>query len=294
MRRFPALCAIGSAALIAAACGGDDTGGRDQFTVIAAGDIADCASNDDEKTAALLATEPGTILTLGDNAYEDGTEEEFADCYEPSWGREKARTFPSVGNHEYGTADASGYFDYFGSGAGDPSRGYYSFDLGDWHLIALNSNCGAVGGCNAGSLQEEWLRADLEASSAECTLVYFHHARFSSGSLHGSNSDIQAFWQALYDHRAEIVLSGHDHNYERFAPQTPTGELDEAKGIREFVVGTGGKTLRELGELAANSQVFDSSTFGVLKLTLSKESYEWEFVPAEVGSFTDSGSGTCH
>lgn len=276
-------------ALLLAGCGSSEP-----VTVLAAGDIAYCDSDGDEQTAALLAAEEGTVLTLGDNAYDDGSDADFANCYEPSWGQEKERTYPSAGNHEYNTSGADGYFTYFGERAGDPNRGYYSFDLGAWHLVALNSNCDEVGGCHPGSLQEEWLRRDLEENSATCTLAFFHHPRFSSGSGHGSDPQVQPLWEALYDARAEIVLSGHDHNYERFAPQTPTGEVDEERGIRQFVVGTGGKSLRDLGELAANSEVFDSSTYGLLKLTLKDGSYEWEFLSAGVGTFTDSGSARCH
>ncbi len=280
---------VTSMVLLLTACGSGET-----VTVLAAGDIAHCESDGDEQTAALLAAEEGTVLTLGDNAYDDGSDADFANCYEPSWGQEKERTYPSAGNHEYDLPGADGYFNYFGERAGDPNRGYYSFDLGEWHFVALNSNCDEVGGCHAGSLQEEWLRGDLEASSADCTLAYFHHPLFSSGSGHGNNPQVQALWEVLYDARADIVLSGHDHNYERFAPQTPEGELDEERGIRQFVIGTGGRSLRELGELVANSEVFDSSTYGVLELTLKDGDYDWEFLPAGVGTFTDSGSDSCH
>jgi hypothetical protein len=260
--------------------------------VLAAGDIADCDSSGDEATAALLDTRPGTVLTLGDNAYPDGTATQFANCYDPTWGRHKSRTRPSAGNHEYHTAGAAGYYGYFGSAAGDPSKGYYSFDLGAWHLIALNSNCSAIGGCGAGSPQERWLRADLAANPADCVLAYWHHPRFSSAQ-HGNSVSMQPFWQALYDYRAEIVLSGHDHTYERFAPQTPSGGADPQYGIREFVVGTGGRGHYGFGSIKPNSEARSTGIFAVLKLTLSTTGYAWEFVPEAGESFADTGNREC-
>jgi acid phosphatase type 7 len=233
------------------------------------------------------------VLALGDLQYEDGTLSKFGASYDPSWGRVKAITHPAPGNHEYQTAGAAGYYQYFGASAGDPAKGYYSFDLGGWHLIALNSNCSAVGGCGAGSAQEQWLRADLAANaSATCTLAYWHHPRFSSGE-HGSSSTYQAFWQALYDANADVVLVGHDHDYERFAPQTPTGALDTTRGIRQFVSGAGGKNTRTFPTVRPNSEARDVSSLGILELTLGASGYGWRFVPA-VGSYTDSGTGSCH
>nr|MBA3342533.1 metallophosphoesterase [Gemmatimonadaceae bacterium] len=259
-------------------------------TIIAAGDIADCNNTNDDATATLVDNIPGTVLVLGDNAYESGTKTEYDTCYNPNWGRSKDRTKPSPGNHEYQTAGAAGYYEYFGAAAGDPAKGYYSFDLGAWHIIALNSSLSVT----AGSAQEVWLRADLAASTRACTLAYWHHPRFSSGSVHGNNSNMQPLWQALYDANADVVLGGHDHIYERFAPQTPTGVSDATRGIREFVVGTGGRGHYGLGTLKANSQVFDATSFGVLKMTLSATGYSWEFVPVAGATFTDSGSGACH
>jgi len=264
-----------------------------EATLLAAGDIASCASSGDEATADLLDTLTGDVAVLGDNAYESGTVAEFTNCYDPSWGRHKARTRPSAGNHEYNTAGATGYYGYFGAAAGDPSKGYYSYDLGDWHVIVINSNCSVIGGCGAGSPQEQWLRADLAANPAACTLAYWHHPRFSSGQ-HGDNASMQPIWQILYDYRAEVVLGGHDHNYERFAPQTPTGAADPSFGIREFVVGTGGKNHRAFGSIKPNSEVRDNTSYGVLKLSLHATSYDWEFVPVAGASFTDTGSGTCN
>ncbi|MEO5590281.1 MAG: Ig-like domain-containing protein [Gemmatimonadaceae bacterium] len=257
--------------------------------LLAAGDISDCSNNNDEATATLLDGLAGTVAVLGDNAYENGSAADYADCYDPTWGRHKARTKPSIGNHEYQTANATGYYGYFGSAAGDPAKGYYSYDLGDWHVVVLNSNIAR----DAASSQIAWLRSDLAASAKSCTLAYWHHPRFSSGE-HGNDASQQPFWDALYEFNAEVILNGHDHNYERFAPQTPTGVADASRGLREFVVGTGGRALRTLATTRANSQVFDVTSFGVIKLTLSAGSYTWQFIPIAGQSFTDSGSGTCH
>ena len=263
-------------------------------TVAAAGDIAGCDTMGDEATADLVdRLAPDLVVTAGDNAYPDGTPAEFAECYDPTWGRFKAKTRPTPGNHEYHTG-AVGYFGYFGDAAGDPAKGYYGFDFGGWHFVALNSNCVHIGGCQAGSPQEQWLRADLAASAAGCTVAYFHHARFSSGARHGSDPRTQALWQALYDAGADIVVSGHDHTYERFAPQTPSGLPDPVRGIREFVVGTGGRSLYPFSATPApNSEVRYNESFGVLVLTLRRDGYDWRFVPT-AGTFTDSGSGSCH
>jgi hypothetical protein len=275
------------------AAGGQPLGGCDPV-VVGAGDIAMCSSRGDERTAALLDATPGTVIAVGDNAYPHGRAGDFRNCYAPSWGRHRFRTWPVPGNHDYHTAGASGYFGYFGARAGDPTRGYYSYDVGTWHVIALNSNCDRIGGCQAGSPEEQWLRADLSAHPAACTLAYWHHPRFSSGTDHGSDPMMQPFWQALYDFGTEIVVGGHDHDYERFAPQTPRGDADAAAGIREFVVGTGGASLATLGPSIANSQVGRDDTHGVLQLTLRAGSYSWKFVSVAGRSFTDSGSQSCH
>jgi len=260
---------------------------------VAAGDIASCSSTGDEATAALLDRLKGTVATLGDNAYDSGTAAEFASCYAPSWGRHKSRTRPAAGNHDYVTPGAAGYFGYFRAAAGDPRNGYYSYDLGEWHVVVLNSNCSSVGGCQAGSAQEQWLRTDLRSHRARCTLAYWHHPRFSSGP-HGSDAMTQPLWQALYDAGADVVLNGHDHDYERFAPQTPSGVLDQRRGIREFVVGTGGRSHYTPAAAVANSQVANGDTYGVLKLTLKPKSYQWQFVPVAGASFRDGGSASCH
>jgi hypothetical protein len=278
----------------------------DDPVIGAAGDIA-CSptststanSCHQANTAALLGQSPlAGVLPLGDDQYEDGTLSAFQGSYDPTWGRYKGITYPTPGNHEYNTAGAAGYFDYFnGAGvadgiAGPRSQGYYSYDIGTWHLISLNSNCTKVS-CAAGSPQEQWLRADLAAHPAACTLAYWHHPRFSSGS-HGDTTLVQPLWQALYDANADVVLSGHDHLYERFAPQTPTGVADPVRGIREFLVGTGGRSHYSFGTPEPNSEVRNSATFGILKLTLHAGSYDWAFVPEAGKTFTDFGSASCH
>ena len=274
---------------------------------VGAGDIASCSGSGDDATADLLDAIPGTVYTTGDNAQGDGSPDEYTDCYGRSWGRHKARTRPSAGNHDYDQPGALPYYDYFGSAAAGPYTctdtrftpavtgpcGYYSYDLGAWHIIVLNANCDAVGGCAAGSPQEQWLRADLAAHPAACTLAIWHQPRFSSGSI-GGTSLVKPFWEALYDYGAEVVLNGHAHDYERFAPQDPSGNLDTANGIVEFVVGTGGSFHTGTGSLKPNSQVFNNDTFGVLKLTLRPTSYDWEFIPEAGKTFTDSGSAACH
>jgi len=265
-----------------------------EAVLIGAGDIADCSDlAGAEGTAKLLEANPGTVMALGDMAYPNGTAEDFK-CYHKTWGRVKDRTRPAVGNHEFHSSGATHYFQYFGGAAGDPKTGYYSYDLGSWHIVVLNSECAEVGGCGAGSPEEKWLRADLAAHPAGCMLAYFHKPRFSSGLNHGNDPEIGAFWQALYDYNAELILNGHDHDYERFAPQDPNGNPDPKRGIREFVVGTGGKNHREFGIRKSNSEVRNNDTFGVLKLTLKATGYDWKFIPEAGKRFTDSGSGNCH
>jgi 3',5'-cyclic AMP phosphodiesterase CpdA len=259
--------------------------------LVAAGDIASCSSTGDEATAALVARFPGTVATLGDTVYDRGTPDEFARCYAPSWGRFRARTRPTPGNHDYETPGAAGYFGYFRRAAGAPDRGYYSYELGAWHVVVLNSNCAAIGGCEAGSAQERWLRADLAAHPARCTLAYWHHPLFSSGP-HGSRQAVAPLWQALQDAGAEAVLVGHDHLYERFAPQDAAGTPNRARGIREFVVGTGGARHYELARVAPNSVARRTHAFGVLKLTLRPARYDFRFLPVGGGP-GDAGSARC-
>jgi hypothetical protein len=258
-------------------------------TLVGAGDIASCGSGGDEATAQLLDSIPGTVFAAGDNAYENGTATNYSQCYAPSWGRHKGRTRPAPGNHEYQTLGATGYFGYFGSVAGDADKGYYSFDLGAWHVIMLNSNINV----GTGSPQETWLRADLASHSQLCTAAIWHHPRFSSGP-HGSALILQPIWKALSDAGADLVVVAHDHLYERFAPQNGDGQLDLTRGMREFVVGTGGAAAYAIVTPAPNSEVRNSGTRGVLKLTLYPDRYDWKFIPVSGSTFMDSGSASCH
>lgn len=260
-------------------------------TLLAAGDISTCTNDNDEATARLLDANPdGLVALLGDNVYDNGTIAEFTNCYHPTWGRHKGRTMPAPGNHEYNTPGGAGYYEYFGAAAHQSNGGYYSYDLGDWHIIALNSNVDR----GASSAQIAWLRADLAASSGKlCTLAYWHHPRFSSGP-HGNDATVQTFWDVLHEFNADVVLAGHDHHYERFAPQTGAGVADAARGIREFVVGTGGRSHYAFSTSRPNSQVFEGNTYGILKLTLSASSYSWQFLPIAGSTFTDTGTTSCH
>ena len=232
------------------------------------------------------------VLPLGDLQYENGELQNFAQYYGPTWGRLHAISYPVPGNHEYGTPAAAGYHAFWGPRP-FTALPYYSFDIGAWHFIALNSNCTAVEvrGCGPGSPQEQWLRADLAAHPVPCTLAYWHHPRFSSA---GGGKTYLALWDALYEHNADVVLAGHNHFYERFAPQTPTGNADAAKGIRQFTVGTGGASHDSPSGTAPNSQVRNSTTFGVLELTLQPTGYDWRFVPEAGATFRDRGSDSCH
>jgi len=285
----PRVSAVSSAELAVTAAPAEDAA-----VLVGAGDIADCRDlAGAEATAKLLEQVPGTVMAVGDLAYPDGTKENF-ECYDKTWGRVKSRTRPAPGNHEFHSAGAAYYFGYFGSAAGDPKQGYYSYELGSWHIVVLNTECEAIGGCNAGSQQEKWLRADLAAHPVACTLAYFHKPLFSSGGAHGDDLEIKPLWQALYDANADVVVSGHDHDYERFAPQTPDAAADPKRGIREFVAGTGGKNHRPFTAPHANSEVRDATAFGVLKLTLRSGAYDWQFIPEAGKTFADSGSGSCH
>jgi hypothetical protein len=256
--------------------------------LVGAGDIANCDAIEDSATAALLDAIDGTVFAAGDNAYFSGSGDEYANCYEPTWGRHKSRTRPAPGNHEYVSPGAAPYYAYFGANAGPSGRGYYSYDLGAWHIVSLNSNVAVT----AGSAQEQWLRADLAANPTQCTLAYWHHPYFSSG-IHGDNPYMRDIYQALYDFGADVVVTRHDHDYEQFHRQNPDGVLD-ANGIKEFVVGTGGTTLRPFDAVPhPNTAVRDSATHDVLKLTLRPTSYDWNFVPIAGDTFTDSGSRDC-
>ena len=262
--------------------------------LVGAGDIADCTDlSGAQATAKLLDTIPGTVFTVGDNVYPSGAMKEFQDCYGPTWGRHKSRTRPAAGNHDFHSGGATAYFEYFGEAAGDPKLGLYSYNLGAWHIVVLNSECMPAGGCGPGSPQEQWLKADLKAHPAACTLAYWHKPLFSSGGSHGNDSATHAFWLDLYAAHAAVILTGHDHDYERLAPVDPSGKPDPDHGIREFVVGTGGKNHRPFGIPLASSEVRNDDTFGVLKLTLHPTSYDWEFIPEAGKTFRDSGSGSC-
>ncbi|MEV4701926.1 metallophosphoesterase [Actinoplanes sp. NPDC049316] len=264
--------------------------------LIGAGDIAACDATGDSRTLAVLQRFSGTVFTLGDNAYPDGSRSDFAKCYGPTWGKVKARTRPVVGNHEYHSSrSAAPYFDYFGAAAGPRGKGYYSYEAGAWHVVVLNTNCSSVpGGCARGSTQERWLRTDLAAHRTACTVAMVHHPLFTSAATHPPATGTRPLVQALYDAGVELLLAGHNHVYERFAPQTPAGRRDTARGIREFVAGTGGAALYPFGRTAANSERRNDDTFGVLRLTLRPGSYRWDFLHVSGGSFTDSGTGTCH
>jgi Calcineurin-like phosphoesterase len=289
------LLACGAAILTAVPGVGQTT----TVTLVGAGDIASCSYNRDKATANVLANVAGTVYTLGDNVYPDGTAAQFTNCYHPTWGAQKARTKPSVGNHEYHTQNASGYFGYFGGAAGAPNKGYYSYKRGSWRVIVLNSNCSEVGGCGALSAQGTWLKQVLTNYPSRCTLAYFHHPLFASTGA--ASTVVRPFWNLLYSHNADLILSGHAHYYERFAPQRPDGTRDGSRGIREFVVGTGGAPPENpmTSPRAANS-VVDSekspgvTAYGVLRLRLSAGSYAWKFLPVAGENFTDSGTGQCH
>ncbi len=255
--------------------------------LVGAGDIATSGSND-EATANLLDAIMGTVFTAGDNAYPDGTTSNFTTYYDPTWGRHKARTWPSPGNHDYHVSGAADYFTYFGSRAPGP---YYAYTLGAWRIYSLDSEIDV----SATSPQITWLQADLASHPTACVLAYWHKPRWSSGTNHGSNTSMQALWNALYAANADVIVNGHEHNYERFAPQNPSGQLDTTRGIREFVVGTGGSSLyNDFSSPLPNSQVRNGTSYGVIKLTLHATSYNWQFIPVAGSTFTDSGSGTCH
>ncbi len=268
-----------------APAGPDDT----VAVLVGAGDIATCDREDDEATARILDTIPGMVFTAGDNAYSDGTRRQFSRCYDPSWGRHKDRTRPAPGNHDYRSKGARPYYEYFGANAGPAGRGYYSYDLGPWHIVSLNSEIDM----KLGSAQNRWLREDLTATTRRCVLAYWHHPRFSSSSEHGSQVETAPLFQALYDAGVEVVVGGHDHTYERFAPQAPDGSADAERGVRQFVAGTGGASPYEFGPPLPNSEVRYNASAGVIKFTLFSDRYEWEFIPVS-GAFRDSGTAPCH
>jgi hypothetical protein len=274
--------------------------GTGDAVMLGAGDIAGCDSNGDEQTATLIGGLAGAVFTLGDNAYPNGLLSDFTSCYAPSWGRSqiKSRTRPVAGNHDYGDGsnNGNGYFDYFnGAGnftgpAGDRDKGYYSYDVGAyWHVVALNSECGIDASCSASS-EESWLRSDLAANASKNVIAMWHRPRWGRPG----NAGLQPLWQDLYAYGVELLLCGHDHDYERFAPQNALGQRDDAHGVREIVVGTGGETLDAVGGPLPNTQALNNTTWGVVKLTLHRSSFDWQFVPVAGGSFTDSGTDQVH
>jgi hypothetical protein len=272
------------------------TPGAGDTVVTAAGDIADDGSGDTETAKLVAAINPHVVLTTGDNAYPDGAAADYESWYAPTWGAFKDKTRPVPGNHDYQDPEAAGYFDYFnGAGnssgpAGERGKGYYSFDLGGWHLIALNTSVSH----SPSDVQSRWLHDDLAAHAGQCTLAYWHAPRWTSGAEHGNDTSVDPWWTELYAAGADVVLNGHNHQYERFAPQDPMGNADPSRGIREFVVGTGGAGLYAFGPPQPNSEVRDASANGVLKLTLHQDSYDWSFEPVAGQTFTDSGTAACH
>jgi len=290
------------AALAITACTTGGTPGRANIgaltggvAVVAAGDIADCrkaetATSPAAQTAALIHSDDAVVLTLGDNTYPVGAPAEFVDCFEPTWGRFKPRIHPSPGNHDYVTNGAAGYYGYFGDAAGPERRGYYSFNLAGWHIISLNSNVDA----RPGSAQYAWLLADLAASAnMPCTLAYWHHPVFSSGP-HGNGDQMVDVFAALHSAGVDLVLAGHDHTYERFAPQDATGKADSVRGVRSIVVGTGGAELYTFRTPRPNSEVRDARSHGILRLILLPQRYAWEFISVDGGATRDAGEDTCH
>ena len=267
---------------------GDPDPGAVVGTLAGAGDIALCGSGSAGaiSTARLLDQMPGTVFTAGDNAYGSGTAKEFQNCYGPTWGRHRARTRPSPGNHDY-ESGGSAYFDYFGSNAGPPGLGYYSYSIGSWRVLSLNSEAPS----DPGSPQGEWLRNELATDRSACTLAYWHRPLFSSGKI-GDNVDMRELWRTLYAANVDVVINGHDHLYERFAPQDPDGRPDSVRGIREFIVGTGGAPLSGIANPHTNTQA-TATVWGVVMITLYEHGYGWRFV-SSTDDFEDSGTGGCH
>ena len=265
--------------------------------ILAAGNIATCGTTNDEATASLLDNLSGTIFVLGDNAFPNGSTEAYTTCYEPTWGRHKARTYAALGNHEYASGTASASFDYFGNRVGPRDLGYYSFDLGNWHIIVLNVNDFTVDSLVpfSGTDQDRWLQADLAANSKRCTLAMWHSPRFLSSNTPGwtSNLYVKPVWDRVYAAGVDVVVNGHQHQYERFPPLTPAGARDNSRGIRQFNAGTGGESSEIPIAIAEHSEAL-TDAYGVLKLTLDNGTYSWEFIPVVPGQFTDGGSGTCH
>ena len=266
--------------------------------LIGAGDISDAFNftlSSAFATGALIAANPtATVFANGDLAHNNGTDTDILNAYVPAWGGFKARTIPVTGNHEYQSLKALGFFNYWGPAAGDPTKGYYSLNLGAWHIVVLNANCAFVD-CSSGSAQETWLRNDLAANPTACTLALFHQPLYTSSSIVSPTAAVQPLWADLYSSNADLIVNGHAHNYERFSPQDANGALDTTRGIVEIIAGTGGASLFPFNSsFAANSVVHNSSTWGVLKLTLHSTSFDWQFIPIAGQTFTDSGTRACH
>jgi hypothetical protein len=257
--------------------------------LVGAGDIASCSRDRSQETATLLDKIPGTVFTAGDHAYPNGTTQEFIECYGLSWGRHRQRTRPSLGNHDYESNQAVPYFKYFGDKSGPAGRGFYSYNLGAWHIVSLNSNSNATFWRKA---QEEWLRQDLAANRTACALAYWHHPYVSSGKNHGNHPHMRSLFTILYQHGVDVAITGHDHIYERFAPQDPNGKAD-SQGIRQFIAGTGGTPLYQIGTIKPKSEVRNGTTHGVLKFALHPTSYDWEFIPIAGHKFNERGSAQC-
>ncbi len=297
----PASCVLALGLTLAAGgCGGDSSSPSapgptpspppvGERVLVGAGDIGECGLAGAEATGRLLDGIAGTVFTAGDNAYYQGTAEQFRQCYDPFWGRHKGRTRPAPGNHDYESPNAQPYFDYFGELAAPAAPGFYGFELGAWQVYSLNSMIPI----DAASFQLQWLRRELQAVAPPCAFVIVHHPRFSSGP-NGSDRRMHDLWGLLYEAGVVVVVAGHDHDYERFAPQDPDARADNARGIRQFVVGTGGANLYRFGRVLPNSEVRGEGAWGVIKFTLRSGSYDWEFVPVAGATFRDSGSGTCH
>ncbi len=291
MRKYCVALAIGIAACGAEITSPSPPGIADVAVLVGAGDIAVCGAGGSMETGRLLDSQPGTVFIAGDIAYTDGTAEQFRNCYDPVWGRHKDRTRPAPGNHEYGSPGAGPYFAYFGSNAGPPGLGYYRYRKGAWLIYSLNSNTEGA----ERMTQLEWLRRELAAQTSECTAAYFHHPLFSSGS-HGTvppMAVVPDLWRELYAAGADVVISAHEHFYERFAPQTPDGVTDRQFGLRQFIVGTGGAPLTQPVRRVPNSEA-TVLAFGVLRLTLDTQSYRWDFLSVDGGAVLDSGTGNCH
>lgn len=263
-------------------------------TILVAGDIASCEWRADAATARLVRRRTGIVMTAGDHAYPLGTARTFRDCYGPTWGRFRGRTRPVPGNHDRATAGARPYFDYFGARAGPPGRGYYAFDAGSWRVYALDSSCWLGDRCRKGSAQYRWLERDLERHPVACSMAVLHHPTYTSGPR-GNGGRTRPLIRLLYRAGAELVVNGHDHFYERFAPARPWGRIDRRHGVRQFIVGTGGAPLYGFrSRTPGHSRVRQNRVHGILWLRLEPDAYAWRFIPVRRGAFDDRGSSACH